>query len=533
MNSEQAKPESSYAAAEETLHSSEVANPAPAAQDAELSQYLLDVVANRPVPTKDFPSRLDRFLKASTPREALQLWFGATTLEQADKGSVARKLNRAVATIDQLLNQQLNEIIHHRDFQKLEASWRGLEYLAERVAESGDPKIKIRVLNARWRDLERDFERAVEFDQSQVFKKVYEEEFGTPGGEPYGVLIADYAVHPSPAQGHPHDDMSILRSLSRVGAASFCPVLTNADASMFGMDTFSELEHNIDHARTHEQHSFLNWRSLRDAEDARFLGVALPRVLMRLPYEDDGTRIDEFCFREDVSGPDAEKYLWGGAAFAMGEVLIRSFADSGWLADIRGQQRDQERGGMVTRLPSHSFSTDKMGVVPKSTTDVVVTEDLERQLSDLGFLPLCHCKDTEHSVFYSSQSIQKPKKYDRTIANVNARISSMLQYMFCVSRFAHYVKVIARDKVGSFQEASEFESYIQRWIVDYVTADSEARVDVKARRPLRDAKVSVQPIPGKPGSYHCTMHLAPHYELDELSASVKLVAELSQAKAST
>lgn len=532
MNSEQARPEPSYAVTEETLESSEGASRAPASNEVELSQYLLDVVASRPVRTRDFPNRLQRFLNSTTDRAALELWFGAATLDEADKESLARKLNRAVATIDKLLNQQLNEVIHHPDFQKLEASWRGLEYLTERVAESGDPKIKVRVLNATWRDLERDFERAVEFDQSQVFKKVYEDEFGTPGGEPYGVLIADYAVHPKPVPGHPHDDISVLRSLTRVGAASFCPVLTNADASMFGMDDFSELEHNVDHARTHEQNSFLNWRSLRETEDARFLGVALPKVLMRLPYEDDGTRVDEFCFKEDVSGPDSKKYLWGGAAFAMGEVLIRSFADSGWLADIRGQQRDQERGGMVTRLPSHSFSTDKMGVVPKSTTDVVVTEELERQLSDLGFLPLCHCKDTEHSVFYSSQSIQRPKKYDRSIANVNARISSMLQYMFCVSRFAHYVKVIARDKVGSFQEASEFESYIQRWIVDYVTADSEARVDVKARRPLRDAKVLVQPIPGKPGNYHCTMHLAPHYELDELSASVKLVAELSQAKTS-
>ena len=528
MSSESAKPEPSFALEDQRPQASGV-DRASAPPPAGLSDQLLELVGRRSADSRDATNRLERFLREPSVGESLKLWFGGR-LEDADKQSLARQLNRAVATIDNLVNRQLNQIIHHRDFQKLEASWRGLQYLTDRAAENADPKIKIRVFNASWRDLERDFERAVEFDQSQVFKKIYEEEFGTPGGEPYGVLIADYAVHPNPNAGHPHDDMAVLRSLSRVGAAAFCPVITNADPSMFGVDAFVELEHTVNHARTHDQASFLNWRGLRQYEDARFLGMALPRVLMRLPYEDDGTRTDRFCFKEDVAGPDSEKYLWGGAAFAMGEVLMRAFADSGWLADIRGQQRDYERGGMVTHLPSHCFSTDKSGIVPKSSTDVIITEELERQLSELGFLPLCHCKDTENSVFYSSQSVQKPKPYDRSIASVNARISSMLQYMFCVSRFAHYVKVIARDKVGSFQEASEFEDYLQRWIVDYVTADSEATVDVKARQPLREAKVQVQPVPGKPGNYHCTMHLAPHYELDELSAMVKLVAELSPAK---
>ena len=528
MNSESAGPEPTYALNENTLEQSDV-RPAPEMDGVELSQYLLDVLAKRPVQTRDYPHRLERFLRTSSAGEALELWFG-DSCRNVDKQILARKLNRAVATIDDLLNRQLNEIIHHPDFQKLEASWRGLEFLTERAAEYADPKIKIRVLNMSWRDLERDFERAVEFDQSHLFKKVYEEEFGTAGGEPFGVLLADYAVHPRPLNDHPHDDISVLRSLGRVGAASFCPIIANADASMFGLNSFAELEHTVDHARTHDQQSFLTWRSLRQDEDSRFIGLALPRVLMRLPYEDDGTRIDQFCFTEDVSGPNSDKYLWGGAAFAMGEVLMRAFADSGWLADIRGQQRDHERGGMVTRLPVHSFSTDKMGVAPKSSTDVIVTEHLEKQLSDLGFLPLCHCKDTEHSVFYSSQSIQKPKVYDRSAASVNARVSAMLQYMFCVSRFAHYVKVLGRDKVGSFQEASEFEDFLQRWIVDYVTSDAEADVHAKARQPLRDARVQVRPVPGRPGSYHCTMHLAPHYELDELSATVKLAAELSPAK---
>lgn len=497
-----------------------------------LDGFLLKLASRSPAPgTRAVPTRLDRFLRAPNVGAALHQWFGGS-VDELSQDEIVRRLNRSVAVIDELLNRQLNTILHHPSFQKLEASWRGLYYLTQRTAEAADGNIKIKLLNASWKEIERDFERAVEFDQSQVFKKVYEHEFGMPGGEPYGVMIADYEIFPVPSPEHPHDDMSVLRSLAKVGAAAFCPIISNAHPAMLGMDSFAGLEHTINHSRTLEQQQFLAWKSLRNDDDSRFLALALPRTLMRTPYQDDGSRVDRFCFREDVSGPDASKYLWGGAAFAMGEVLIRSYADAGWLADIRGLQRNVERGGLVTNLPVHCFGTDKLGVAPKCSTDVIVTEELEMQLSELGFLPLCHCKDTEYSVFYSSQSIQKPKKYDRSIATVNARISSMLQYMLCVSRFAHYVKVIGRDKTGSFAEHSELEDYLQRWIVNYVTADVEASPDVKARRPLRDAEVRVTGMPGKPGAYHCVMHLAPHYELDEMSATVKLVAELTPASTS-
>jgi type VI secretion system protein ImpD len=469
--------------------------------------------------------RLRQFQTATTVGEALKAWFGE--LPAADRDSLARRINRDIARIDQLLNRQLNAILHHPQLQRLEASWRGVQYLTECQAAEGDGNIRVRLLSVTRKELERDFERSLEFDQSELFRKVYEDEFGTPGGEPIGCLIADFDIHPTVSADHPYNDIALLRSLAQVAAASFCPIIANASPAMFGADDFQALEHTIDHARTFSQATYLPWNSLRQIEDARFLGLAMPRILLRRPYADDGTRIDRFCFHEEVTGPDRRKYLWGGAAFAMAEVLIRSFAQAGWLADIRGVKRNEERGGLVTRLPVADFSTDAPGVAARFSTDIVITDESEKQLSDLGFIPLCHCKDTEYSAFYSNPSIQKPMRYDRAVATTNAHISSMLQYMFCVSRFAHYIKVLGRDKTGAFSTSQELESMLHNWIVRYVTADAEASPDVKARHPLRAAQVKVYAVPGRPGAYNCTMHLAPHYELDEVNATVTLQAEIT------
>lgn len=470
-------------------------------------------------------NRLQKFLNEPDLAAAIRIWLNGSF--DGKREELSRRLNRDVAAIDALVNAQLNALLHAPEFQRLEASWRGLSYLVERADFEDDPAIKIRVLNASWRDLERDFERAIEFDQSQLFRKVYESEFGSPGGEPFGALIADYEVNPRVTREHPHDDLRIVDSLAGVAAAAFCPIILNASPAIFGLDDFSRLEQRLDHERTFEGVEYTKWKSLRSKEDARFIGLTLPRVLMRTPYEDSGHRVDGFRFHEEVRGPDRSKYLWGGANYAFGAVLIRAFSQAGWLADIRGARRGIEGGGLATDLPRHSFAADQRGIVMKSSADVIVTESLEKQLSDLGFIPLCESKDTEHSVFYSNQSLQKPARYDRDAATTNAQMSAMLQYMLCVSRFAHYVKVLGRDKLGAFTDYEELEKILQNWIVQYVTSDGEATPATKARYPLRDAEVRVEPTPGKPGSYRCLMRLNPHYELDQLQASVRVVAELT------
>ena len=477
------------------------------------------------------PARvLDHFLQEPSPATALRMWLDWTgrTTAVADQDQLARLLNRDVAQLDGLLNEQLNAILHHPRFQKLEAAWRGLRYLVEQKGEAAD--VKIRVLSVRWDELARDAERAIEFDQSQLFRKVYEEEFGRPGGEPFSVLLGDYEIRHRPSREHPVDDVSVLTAISQVAAAAFAPFVAAAHPALFELDSFAELQQPLDHAKTFEQLDYLKWRAFRDTEDSRFAALTLPRVLMRLPYRDDGSRHDRFRFQEDTSGRDAGKYLWGNAAFALGAVLIRAFQTSGWLSDIRGVQRGVEGGGLVPGLCVASTATDKRGVVPTGSTDAIITDRLEPELSDLGFIPLCRCQDTDNSAFYGTPTVQKAKKYDDPAATANARISAMLQYLLCVSRFAHYLKVAARDKIGSFIEAEECERYLHDWLQGYVTPDADASPETKARCPLRQGDVRVRQHPEKPGSYMCVVHLWPHFQLDELSTSIRLTAELSASR---
>lgn len=469
---------------------------------------------------------LDRFLAERSLSRALKLWLSVSPPVR-DPDQLVASLNRDVATIDRLINQQVNAILHHPAFQRLESSWRGLDFLVRQAAEYGDPSIKIKVLNASWTDLERDFDRAIEFDQSQLFRKVYENEFGSPGGEPIGVLIGDYEIRHRPGGGYRHDDLRVLESIAGVAAAAFCPFIANASPAFFGLDDFEGLQQTLDHARTMEQMDYLKWRAFRDSEDARFVGLALPRILMRLPWQPDNNRIDGFNFTEDVSGPGHSGYLWGGAAFAMGSVIMRAFADAAWPADVRGVRRGVDSGGLVTGLLAHEFGTDSRGVSHKSTTDVVITDRLEKQLSDVGFIPLCHCYDTSSAAFYSVPSVQKPKVYDRKAPTNNARISSTIQYMLCVSRFAHYIKAMGRDRIGSFTQSDQFERFLQDWLTQYVVLDDHASTETKARYPLREARVQVRAKPGSSGAYQCVIHLVPHYELDDVTASVRLTTEIA------
>lgn len=486
---------------------------------------LLDFVLEQEAASPENTGLLQQFLNARSVEDALRCWLGP--LDRITGREALHRLCADIAALDAALSDQVNEVLHHPAFQKLEASWRGLAYLTECAAVEGIPNLQIKVLQCSWRELERDMDSAIEFDQSQVFHRVYDDHFGTPGGEPLGLLIGDYEVHPSVAPDHPHDDMSVLEKMAGVAAAAFCPFIAAASPAMFGLDDYAQLEAVRDLERTFSSPAYLRWRSLRDTEDSRFVGLTVPHVLMRAPFVDDNARVDGFRFTEDVSGPDRRKYLWANAAYAVGETVIRSFAQSGWLAGIRGVQRGIEGGGIVCRLPSLSFATDAPGIAPRGITDTIIADQAERALANVGFIPLCQCHDSEFAAFYSSPSIQKPKTYDRQAATQNSRMSSMLHYILCTSRFAHYLKVLGRDKLGSFSEPEECQDHLNNWLTRFVTPVDSASPETKAQYPLREARVEVLPDPGKPGSYRSIIYLRPHFELDDLVATVSFKTELS------
>jgi type VI secretion system ImpC/EvpB family protein len=504
---------------------------------------LIDDVVAATVQTRGLEpslSRLDRFLQEASMPRALCLWLGLddSSAPRPDRAEITRRLSRDIARIDDLLAGQVNAILHHPAFQKLEASWRGLSYLVWKLPENDS--IKIRVLNVSWAELVQDQTRALEFDQSQLFRKVYESEFGHPGGEPFGVLLGDYEIHLRPGAEHPYDDLETLSKISGVAAAAFAPFIAGVHPTFFGLDSFTKLERPLSLSRAIDhQVEYLNWRRFRQTEDARFVGLTLPRMLMRLPHEPvdhEGWRLH---FREEVGGPDRSKYLWGNAAFAFGAVLIRGFTNSGWLADIRGVRQGIDAsgdkiclddGGLVTGLPVHSFGTDRSGLAIKSSTEVIITDGREKELDELGFIPLCHCQDTEFSAFYTTASVQKPKVYDDPRATVNARLSAMLQYILCVSRFSHYLKVISRDKIGSMASPEDCERYLGEWLRKYTTASDTAGPADRAKYPLREAKVTVRERPDKPGSYHCVIHLRPHFQLDQMFMTMRLTTDLAPGR---
>lgn len=452
---------------------------------------------------------------------SLWAWFGDSLIDDpALRGRrLTEVIDRDIAAIDRLMSAQVDAVLHQTRFQRLEASWRGVEYLV-RQAEQG-VGIKVKLLDVSWAELARDQDRAIEFDQSQLFDKVYNTEFGMPGGEPYGVLIGDYEVRHHPAH------ISALKGLSAVAAAAFAPFIVGAAPELLGLDSFRELTLTIDLQSIFRQKDYNSWRGLREMDDSRFLGITVPRILMRLPHEDDPACWYGFRYRESVEGPDLRKYLWGPASFAFGSVLMRAFADYGWFADIRGAPRDVLTGGLVADLPVHCFGTDADGIAIKYSTDVSISEKQEIELSNLGFIPLSKCKDTDFSVFYSNQSLQVPKKYDRKIATLNARLSSMLQYMMCVARFSHYVKVIGRDRIGAFATPEECQDFLYRWLMSYCTSNDNAPLSQKARFPLREVNVQVREQPGRPGDYLATVHLRPHYQLDQVVAGFRLVTEVA------
>lgn len=423
-------------------------------------------------------------------------------------------INQRIAQIDHLLSIQLNEILHHEAFQKLEGSWRGLKYLMDQT-ETND-HLKIKILNVTKKDLLRDLQRAPEFDQSALFKKVYEEEFGVFGGAPFASLIGDYQFGRNP------EDMELIERVSQVAAAAHAPFLSAAAPDMFNMESYANLDGPRDISKIFDTTEYAKWKSFRQTEDSRYVGLCLPRVLIRLPYGKNNVQVDAFNYEENVDGTDHSKYLWSNAAYAMGARLTNAFAMYGWCASIRGV----EGGGLVEGLPVHNFYTDDGDVAMKCPTEVPITDRREKELADQGFIPLVHCKGTDYAAFFSVQSCQKPKLYDKDAANANARLSAQLPYIFAVSRFAHYLKSMMRDKIGSFMSRSDCERWLNQWITNYVTPDDNASPSVKASHPLREASITVEEVPGKPGVYRATAFMKPHFQLDELSVSLRLVAEL-------
>lgn len=426
-------------------------------------------------------------------------------------------INARIAQIDHLLSLQLNEIMHHPSFQKLEGSWRGLKYLMDN-SETG-VGLKIRVLNASKKELLRDIEKAPEFDQSALFKKIYEEEYGVFGGAPFGALIGDYEFGKHP------EDMALLEGVSHIAAQAHAPFVSAAGSDLFNLESYTSLDSPRDLAKIFDSTEYAKWKGFRQSEDARYVALALPRTLGRLPYGAETKPVDEFRYEEHVDGTDHSKYLWMNAAYALGSKMTQSFAMYGMCVAMRGV----EGGGLVEGLPTHTFATDDGDLALKCPTEVPITDRREKELADLGFVPLVHCKGTDYAAFFSVQSCQKAKTYDTDSANANARLSTQLPYIMAVSRFAHYLKVMMRDKIGSFMSRSEAEIFLNRWITKYVTPDDSASPATKASRPLREARIDVSEVPGKPGVYRAVAFLRPHFQLDELTVSLRLVAELPAA----
>ncbi len=423
-------------------------------------------------------------------------------------------LNSRIAEIDRLISKQLREVMHHPEFQRLEGTWRGLKYLMNQTETS--TQLKIKVLNAPKKELLKDLQKAPEFDQSALFKKVYEEEYGVFGGAPFGALLGDFEF------GRSGQDIELLEKISQVAAAAHAPFITGTSQSMFNLERYTQLDQPRDLAKIFDTTEYAKWKAFRQSEDARYVALTLPRMLLREPYGPDTVPVEAFDYNEGVDGREHDRYLWGNAAWAMGARVTQAFAKHGWCATIRGV----ESGGLVEGLPVHNFRTESGDMVMKCPTETQITDRREKELADLGFAPLVHQKGTSNAAFFSVQSAQKPKVYDSDAATANARISAQLPYIFAVSRFAHYLKSMMRDKIGGYMSRSQAQSFLNTWIANYVVGNDDASFEVKAKRPLREARVDVVDVPGKPGAFRAVAFLRPHFQLDELSVSMRLVADL-------
>ncbi len=430
-------------------------------------------------------------------------------------------ISAIIAEIDKKLTEQVNLIIHNNEFQKLEGSWRGLHYLVNNTET--DEMLKIRVMNISKKELGKTLKKfkGTAWDQSPIFKKMYEEEYGQFGGEPYGCIVGDYHFDHSP------QDVELLSGMAQISAAAHAPFITGAEPALMQMDSWQELTNPRDLTKIFSTPDYAAWRSLRESEDARYLGLAMPRFLSRLPYGAKSDPVEGFNFEEETENTDSGNYTWANSAYAMAVNINRSFKEYGWCSRIRGI----ESGGAVEGLPVHSFPTDDGGVDMKCPTEIAISDRREAELAQNGFMPLIHRKNSDIAAFIGAQSLQKPAEYDDPDATANAQLAARLPYLFATCRFAHYLKCIVRDKIGSFKERDDMQRWLQKWIMQYVDGDPQNSSETtKAKKPLASAEVALEEIEGNPGYYAAKFYLRPHYQLEGLTVSLRLVSKLPSAK---
>jgi type VI secretion system protein ImpC len=484
--------------------------------------------ASEQIEASDFSSLLQKEFKPKTDTAREAVANAVQTLAEqalADTQLIGsdslRTIEAIIAALDAKLTEQINKIIHHPDYQRLESAWRGLHHLVTNTET--DEMLKIRVLNISKRELASNLKKfkGTAWDQSPVFKKVYEEEYGQFGGQPYGCLVGDYHFDHTPP------DVELLSGIAQIAAAAHAPFITAADPSVMRMESWQELANPRDLTKIFQTPEYAAWRSLRESEDARYLGLTMPRFLARQPYGAKTNPVDEFDFEEDVEGADHSKYTWANSAYAMAVNINRSFKLYGWCSRIRGV----ESGGLVEGLPTHTFPTDDGGVEAKCPTEIAISDRREAELSKNGFMPLIHRKNTDYAAFIGAQSLQKPAEYENPDATANAEISARLPYLFASCRFAHYLKCIVRDKIGSFKEQGDMQTWLNNWIARYVDPAPQSSSDAtKAMRPLREAKVEVEAIEDNPGYYSARFYLRPHYQLEGLTASLRLVSKMPSGR---
>lgn len=433
-------------------------------------------------------------------------------------GDLINSIEARIAAIDTLLSEQLSRVLHHPDFQQMESSWTGLKGLLD---QSETDSTQIRMLNATKSDLIKDFKSSSDFDQSMLFKNVYEYEYGTFGGEPYSAFVGDFDFDNSP------EDLYLLEQISHVAAAAHAPFLSSVNAGMLGLSDYSELPRPRDMSKLFETSDYSRWKRFRESDDSRYVGLTLPRVIGRLPYGAKTIPIEQFCFEEQVTENQSNTYLWINAAYALAGRMVSAFEKHGWCAAIRGV----EGGGLVEALPTHHYISVSGEKLLQCPTEVAITDRREKELAELGFIPLVYYKGTDYAAFFSVQSPNRPRKYNSDLANANAKLSIQLQYIMTTSRFAHYLKMIVRDKVGSFMSRGECQNYLQEWINQYIVGSDSVGAEIKASHPLREARVDVVEVPGAPGTYRAVAYLRPHFQLEGLSMSLRLVADLPPSSA--